>query len=219
MVHWPIPWKALLPAEDSHLIPFLRDYCISFVIPGKRRSYYIHGDEWLYIHCHCTKPKSLQCKSAGVYFQNLVKRCVHGAQFDKVYWFFRRELSKLSSVFLNYVGSVYVNNVHLIYFNSSFMIQNGSYVRCTPWGEYVWVKGNSCMYVILICRSCNPLCEMTVNCCLRRCKRKMQYMLNLAPKSVRKHLGMARMRDRFLERLARLREPILFDRFDLSLLF
>lgn len=218
MIHWPIPWKVIMPPEDAHLTSCLCDYCLSFVIPGKRRSYYVHGEEWLYIHCHCPKPRSLQCRSAAVYFQGLVKQCVHGAQFDRVYWYFRRELSKLSSVFLAYVGSVYVNNIHLIYFNSTFMIEEGSYIRCTPWGECVWVKGNSCMYLILICRSCNPLTEMSVNCCLKRCKQKIRYMLNLAPKRVKKHLGLARLRDRFLERLARFREPVLFDRYDLSML-
>ena len=210
---WPIPWKEVLAPEDRHLANLMCQYCVGFARICARRSRYIHGYEWWFLHCHCDKPRSLQCRSSSVLFQNLLKHCVQGTSFDKKFWFYRRELSKLSSLFLYYVGSVHVNGVHLIYFSGCMRINSRPFIRAMNWGEALWYESSDTQFLILICRSCNPLDEIRINCCLRRSRARMIEFLRLLPDYCKNNVGLYTKCDRYLEKLARTEEPVLCTRF------
>lgn len=214
--HWPIPWQSILSEDERHLGKLMCDYCLTFATSGERRSRYLHGFEWLYLHCHCARPKSLQCRSAGVFFQRLLKDCVLGTGFDRRFWFYRQELSKLSTVYLSYAGSVHINEVHLIYLTGVMRIDSVNYIKNVNWGEHLWVESDDTVYLVLICRSCSPLSEIRVNCCLRFTRKRLKRMVALLPDECKQALGLYKARDRHLERLARFGQPVLCDRYNAS---
>lgn len=214
--HWPLPWRVLIPPDERHLMALMTAYCTTFATTARRRSRYVHGYEWFYVHCHCDRPHSLQCRSAGVYFQRLLKECVLGTAFDRRFWYYRAEMTKLSTSLLSYAGSVYLRGVHLIYLTGAYRIHLREYVRQVNWGEHLWIEAADGTYLVLVCRSCGPLSEVRVNCCLRRLRRRFVTLLSLLPREARERAGGYRRRDWHLIRLCRFGTPVPRDEWESS---
>lgn len=143
-------------------------------------------------------------------FRGVLKDYIHGALYDRRFAYYRRELSKLSTVYLYYLGSVLVNNVHLIYFTSSMYNYAKVFVTSMHWGEGIIIDCGEAFFMVVVCRSCCPVDEVRVNCCLKRMRKHMITFLHVLPSRCRSFVGVFSGRDMMLARLARTEEPVTF---------
>ncbi|ART33383.1 E4-3 [Deer mastadenovirus B] len=211
--YFPIPLKPILSPLDRRLLRLPCDCCIF----GRcDTGYFISGNAtWRVYCCGEQAGQTLQGLCRSSIFLELFKMCIAGTAFDAAFPFYRRELSKLSTRYLYYVGSVYVNNVHLLYFtnyigvNNIFLKSLISFV----WGDIYLGNGLDDKCVIIPCYACAELGEAAVSRCLLKVKEMMMWYLTCLPNDYHYRCGLFQQRDKLIQRVAA-GEPVLRRVFD-----
>ncbi|AEW91351.1 ORF3 [Bovine adenovirus 3] len=210
---FPIPLKPLMNSLDERLLRLPCDCCIF----GRCDSeYFISGDATWRVYC-CSKQadQSLQGLCRAAILMDLFKMCVAGTAFDNMFPFFRRELSKLSTRYIYYVGSVYVNKVHLLYF-TNYVGASNQLLKSLPtfaWGNVYMGSGLDDKCIIIPCYDCADLSEVSVSRCLLRVKEMIMCYLTCLPSDHRYQCGLFEHRDKLIQRVAT-GEPVLRRVFD-----
>ncbi|UDF05980.1 ORF3 [reindeer adenovirus 1] len=211
--YFPIPLKCLLSDVDRRVLRLPCDCCIF----GRCDvGYFISGNAtWRVYCCGQQAGQSLQGLCRSSVLLEIFKMCVEGTGFDSLFPFYRKELSKLSTRYLYYVGSVYVNRVHLLYF-TNYIGVNNSFVKSVSsfaWGDVYIGSGLDDKCVIIPCYDCAELGEAAVSRCLQKVKEMMMCYLSCLPSDYHYRCGLFRERDKLIQRVAA-GEPVLRRVFD-----
>lgn len=210
---FPIPLKPILSPLDQRILRLSCDCCMF----GRCDSgYFISGNATWRVYC-CGEHvgQSLQGLCRATILLELFKMCVAGTAFDTMFPFFRRELSKLSTRYLYYVGSVYVNKVHLLYFTNYVGVNNIFLDSLTTfaWGDVYIGNGLDDKCVIIPCYDCADLGEVAVGRCLHKVKEMIMWYLTCLPSNFYYRCGLLEHKDKLIQRVAA-GEPVLTRVFD-----
>lgn len=171
----PIPWKNFISSYPW--LKRLMHYC-EYPLMVHGDSKYIHGNEILQLHCHCSNPFSLQCKAAAAMFKVVVKNYLKGAGFNKKYPFYREIVNSRVQYGAKYFGSVYFKNIHYIYFNIASANMWSLVKEKVALGKHYAINGRWGFYIILVCENCT-LTAPSVELCAAKSKAVLERMYNV----------------------------------------
>lgn len=111
----PIPWSSLLDSYERHMLtpPCFEPTC-NTPLCFRRRGY--TGDMMLVLHCHCSRPYSLQCWARSAWLRGLLQRYVAAMEWNARYPMYRSLVnSRLAGNLMMYLGSAFTVRGHFIY--------------------------------------------------------------------------------------------------------
>lgn len=115
LVHLPIPWSSLLDSYDRRVLcpPCFEPTC-STPLAFRNRGY--TGDTMLVLHCHCSRPYSLQCWARSAWLRGILQSYVAALEWNARYPMYRAIVnSRLAGEFMMYLGSAFTPQGHFLY--------------------------------------------------------------------------------------------------------
>lgn len=124
LVFIPVPWSSLLDCfERSFLSPPCFEPVCCTPLSFRQRGY--HPDPTLVLHCHCSKPYSLECWARAAWMRGKLQRYVTSLEWNARYPLYRALVNSRQAVeFLMYLGSAFVPQGHFLY----VAVRTGVYV-------------------------------------------------------------------------------------------
>lgn len=172
-MEWPVPWHMVLTSYEWHLMKTYMKVCISCATIDLRRSSVIHGNEVWTLHCHCSKPDSMQCKAGGILLATWFHRVVYGAALNMRCLWYREVVNYRMPKEVMFVGSVYIRGRHLIYINVRYDVHAQLVKEMVSWGWCQHAYGIMNNMLVLCCTYCADLSERRMRCCAKRTRRLM----------------------------------------------
>lgn len=173
-MEWPVPWDMILTSYEWHMMKTFMNVCVSCATIDLRRSSVIHGNEVWTIHCHCSRPGSLQCKAGGILLATWFHRVVYGASINQRCIWYREVVNYGMPKEVMYVGSVVCRGRHLIYLNVRYDVHAEIARAMVSWGWCQHAYGVMNNLIVLCCIYCADLSEIRLRCCAKRTRRLMR---------------------------------------------
>lgn len=167
----PIPWKNILLSWQYRLI---KDY----VCLGTRLKIECGGDiELMYkrnkgfkwsVCCHdAHEGNSLEALARRRFLINLVGELVGGSEYNVLFPFYRVKTNRDLSFRLLYEGSLMFRGLHLIFIKINYW-GDVPRIRSMKLENAVFCIGHIGVYLVLFCRSCDDLSEVSALACAER---------------------------------------------------
>ncbi|AEK98471.1 E4 34K [Titi monkey adenovirus ECC-2011] len=170
-LEWPAPFHFFLSPYEQHLMRQYMHVCAcpaTLVIVHCRM---IRGSEVWMLHCHCSRPGSLQCRAGAVLLRRWFYLLVVGSLVNLRIPWYRPWVNDHMPKEMMYVGSVYVRGLHLIYINVRYDEHAEHLIRTVNFGLSAFHYGVMNNMLVLVCSYCRTGEEIRFRCCARRTRR------------------------------------------------
>ncbi|UNB10548.1 E4 ORF5 [Human adenovirus 61] len=210
---WPIPWDMILTNYEMFILKKYMSVCLCCATIDVEITQLLHGYERWLIHCHCQRPGSLQCMSAGMLLGRWFKMAVYGTLINKRCFWYREVVNRFMPKEIMYVGSTFVRGRHLIYVKIMYDGHAWLALEKISFGWSTFNYGILNNMLVLCCDYCKDLSEIRMRCCARRTRLLMLKVVKvIAENTVRplKHSWCEGHRQRLLKGLIMHHQAILF---------
>lgn len=158
----PIPWSSLLENYERFALspPCFEPTCCT---PLSFRGRGYTGDMMLVLHCHCSKPYSLECWARSAWLRSILQPYVAAMEFNAGYPMYRGVVnSRVAGDWLMYLGSAMTPRGHFLYVSLSCEVYAARLIRAThqetasfglPFMFFLDATGRNCT-LVLKCRWC-----------------------------------------------------------------
>lgn len=170
---WPMWWDMILTDWEKHVVKMYMRVCVCCATIDVEFKQALRGFERWFIHCHCKKPGSLQCKAGGVVLANWFKMLIYGSLFNLRFPWYRQIVNFSMPKEVLFVGSVFVRGRHFVYIRLLYDGHAAAVLERVSFGWSCFSYGILNNLVILACTYCKNLDELSVRCCARRTRRLM----------------------------------------------
>lgn len=212
----PVPWDMILTSYEMFILKKYMSVCICCATIDVERTQLLHGYERWFIHCHCNRPGSLQCKAAGSLLAWWFKMVVYGSLINKRYFWYREVVNRFMPKEVLYMGSIFVRGRHLIYIKIMYDGHVGLVLERMSFGWSAFSYGFLNNMLVLCCSYCKDLSEIRMRCCARRTRLLMIKAVQIITKGTSRSLKHSRVeiqRQRLLKGIVMHHRPVLFEEY------
>lgn len=170
---WPVLWDMVLTRWEMYVMRTYMNVCVCCATMDVESRQLVHGYERWILHCHCSRPGSLQCRAGAVVLARWFKMLVYGAMINQRCLWYREVVNYNLPKEVCYVGSVFVRGRHLIYLKIMYDGHIQLVLGHMSFGWSALSYGILNNLLVLGCSYCKDLSEIQMRCCARRTRSLM----------------------------------------------
>lgn len=204
-----IPWDMIFDDYSQHLLWVFEIGCISPAILY-RKTNFLAGVEMYAVHCHCSKPGSLECMAQAALIRMILRKFIKCADYDCTFLQYRLVVNYNLPAIAWYHASCFFDGLHLIYLKVKKLSHCKYIVRKVNLGLFAVVTCNT-NSIILVCKSCKSRQEIMVKCCMRRTRKILKKCVKVVEDKLGKQLQPSKKekaRQRMIKQFFRYNIPI-----------